>query len=251
MSMLLAALSGCADQQETLIVTGAPIWPAMQSSGCPIEANETATLTFGTLDFYCMGDTSRCFDPDDGVQHPHLAAESAGAGSNPTARTSGTDNSEVQLKEVDITFSSSQAPEVIDVLEGANPAFVDFTLPLAAQSIPAGMRVGLVVQAISPAMAAELYNAILASFGGVFTDVTIIASLVFHAERTGNTVGNIGDISSREFSFPINLCFGCLQSCSGCTGGECANTDLNTLTWTGGVCRNSQDGFIYPLVCGM
>ena len=249
-SMLFATLSGCADQQETLIVTGAPAWSAMQEGGCFVDPNASAFLTFGVLDFYCMGDSSRCFGLSTAYYLPaSLTNQSSVQQAN--SQNSGTDNSEIQLKEVDVSFSSPQAQQVIDAVEGADPAFTDFTLPLAADSLPSGQSKGVLVEAISPAMATELYNVILASFGGTFTDITIVASLVFHGERTGNTVGNIGDIASREFSFPIKLCFGCLQTCDGCSAGECDNTDLNTLTWSGGICGNAQDGPIFPRVCDM
>ena len=83
--------------------------------------------------------------------------------------------------------------------------------------------------------------------GGVALVVTVVVEIVINAERSGNTVGNVGVISSRTFSYPVRVCSGCLIDCTSCPNGECPAEPGNYL---GGVCGNAQDSALVPAACG-
>lgn len=232
---LLACLgvvgTGCADNQESLIVLMAPAW---DEEGCVIATNADAALPYGTLDLsfgtpYAMPAV--------------LLNNTADQATNDN--NSGIVTNEIQLLDADVDLSMAQAPEIIDALRDMNGAFVSFNVPLSTNSILPGQTVGVLVEVIPQPTAVAMAELVRAQFGPA-SKLTVEASVVFHASRSGNNRGSVGGVDAREFSFPISVCFDCLRSCAGCPGAECP---VGADEFTGGVCGNAQDLVLTPTAC--
>jgi hypothetical protein len=218
---------GCADAQETLIITNA----LSLGTDCVADPG-AAILTTGTLD------TS--FGTGMVVGLALVNRQPPGATDN-----SGLDSSEIHTRDVQVSLSMPQAPQVIDNLRAQNGAFVEFTLPIQSYSLQGEQTVGIIVEVLTPPATIALDDALNGAFEPG-SQVYLVADIVVTAERTGNTAGNVGVIESREFTFPVRVCSGCLIDCSTCPGGACPADDL---TYAGGVCGNAQDSPLVPSTC--
>jgi hypothetical protein len=227
---LLAALgaAGCADEQEPLIVLNATSF----EEGCVADP-AAAALGLGQLDVsfgspYILG----------------LAVQNQLLSQTAQMSNSGIDDGELQLRTADVRLTSSQIPEVIDALDAQDAALVDFSVTLASNSIGPGDVQGVFVEVISRA-ASQAFAEQLGSLpaGSI---PTVDAHVVVHGRRTGNSVGGVGDVEAREYTFPIRLCVGCLLTCSTCANGQCP-TQING--FIGGACGNTQDIPWAPLGC--
>lgn len=230
---LLALLgTGCAENEESLIVLMAPAW---EMDGCVITADTTAaSLPYGVLDLtygtpYAM---------------PAIllnnTAEQAANDNN-----SGVQSNELQLLDADVDLSMPQAPDVLDAVRDIDDSLVSFNVPLSTNSLPPGGALGVLVEVIPQRTSMALGDVIAAQIGAN-AKVTVQAAVKFHASRSGNTIGKVGDVDARDFSFPIQLCFGCLTSCASCADAECP---VEATEWAGGVCGNAQDLVVYPAAC--
>ncbi len=231
----MVVVGGCAKNEESLIVIGVPAW---EEDGCSADA--------GTMEFQLGGVLDVLYGTP--YQLP-LVLENRLAPQEAETQNSGTDNSELQLTEVDIDLLSAQAPEVIDALRDVNPSFVSFTQPISTNSLSGGDRVVAVVEPISQPASQQLQIEASDRFepGTVFD---IEARVVVKARRSGNRVGKLGEIEAREFLYPIRICVDCLLSCQYCVDqdGETAGCPPAFSNVTGGVCGNAQDLAIYPAV---
>jgi hypothetical protein len=232
LATLLAFLgSGCADNEESLIVLNAPAW---MGGDCVIPGDASAeSLPYGVLDLsfgtpYAM---------------PAILLNNTTSGAK--ANNSGVVTNELQLLDADVDLSMAQAPEIIDDIRDSDKALVSFNVPLPTNSLAPGQTQGVLVEVIPQMTAIALGDAIRAAFGQN-AKLTVEAHVLFHASRSGNTVGKVGQIDAREFSFPISVCFGCLLSCATCPGAECP---VASSAWGGGVCGNAQDLLVYPAAC--
>mgnify|MGYP000005535528 CR=1 FL=1 len=235
-------LGSCADQEESLIIAGAPIWSA------PCNVTVPANVFQGGGFFDVRFETEYMLPLELQNQLPQQSA---------MEQNSGTDNSEMQIVGVDVVLASRQQPGIIDRLADANPGHVEFSPAVPTDSIPGGSSRGFVVPGINAATAGliaeyrveeadDAYEAGVTEFRNMFSDATeqqleaagfeaaqrvlnrvdtFEVSVTVRARRTGNTVGKVGEIESREFSFPVDVCHGCLVDCSGCSetftqGGE-------------------------------
>jgi hypothetical protein len=232
---LAASLAACADDQDSLIVTHAPVWPA--SGECVIDPGQSVGMLGGTLDLQ--------------FATPYLLpailvnqlVPQQGA-----TRSSGIDNSEVQLLSADVELELPQAPELIEGLREVNEALVEFRVPLATVSIPGGGRHGVAVEVIPRATAIVLAEDVAIfqpetpSAPGAPSVLRLMANLTFNASYTS---GRAGKLQSREFSFPIDICVGCMTDCSSCPNFTCPADPI----WTGFICGNAQDTVLVPLQC--
>ena len=151
----------------------------------------------------------------------------------------------MQLRDVDVTLTMEQAPEVISRVAAQNGANVEFTQPLPSQSLAPASGTGVLVDVITESAARAFADAIEAVLDADARPI-VVADIVFHATRTGNSRGALGVIDARTYSFPIELCLGCLGvDCSGCSDGVCPMGFSPT-----GVCGNTQDGSLFPAECG-
>ncbi len=225
--------TGCADQQEGLIVLNALTTTSM---GCVADPNNAA-LAQGRLDI--------------AFGSPYLLLLAIQNQLQPVSgdlSNGGIDNSEMQLRTADVRLTSDQIPGVIDVLEAQDPALVDFSVSLAADSLGGGDVRGIFVEVISRAAS----EALLEQFGvhpelptGAIPRVNV--EVVVHARRTGNAVGGVGDIEAREYIFPIDICVGCLLTTSTCENGVPTQPFAGFI---GGECGNAQNLLYAPAGCG-
>ena len=230
------ALTGCADNEEALIVLHAAAWEA--AGECRVDAGNDNTLPRGIADV-SLGT---------GYLAPLVLLNQLP--SQPAAtNNSGIDNAEVQLRSVEVDLSMPQAPQVIDAVEAQNEAFVSFEQVLASDSLSPGARHGTLVEVITSPAAAALSGAIEDAFPDQ-PDVRLVleAKIVFRGLQTGNTVGNLSDVEAREYIFPIEVCNECLIDCSSCMMGSCP-TSIDDVV--GGICGNIQDFPAVPAQCGV
>ncbi len=227
-------LPGCVRQQESLIVLGAAVWET-DGEQCFLSAETTTFLSHGILDVafetpYKVGV----------VLYNRLGNK------NPMSSSSGLDDSEMQLESVDVDLEISQDTELLAALEQRDETLVHFGEALAADSIPGGGKVIGFVDAIPQRTSAALHQELVARYGSnPNTTIQVDAHMVFHARRTGNE-SKVGYIDSRWFSFPVEICIGCLVDCRDCENGVCP---INPPSYSGGVCGRAQDAAMIPYGC--
>jgi len=226
----LLAASGCADEEEALIVLHSP---AFDQGICTADPNSSEILQQGNLDLLY------------GTPYTLPVILLNNLRSRPANQSSsGVDNSELQLTGVDVSLSMPQSPDVMRQVADENPAFVHFSAVLPGQSMVGGQETGVLVEAIPDGTSRALREAIeeLLPEGA---RPTLAAELTFHATRTGNSTGSLGIVDARAYTFPIRLCIGCLAAtCETCTDGQCPPE-----TPFVGVCGNAQDGVLVPSGC--
>lgn len=247
----LPMLGSCADQEESLIVAGAPFL----QDGCSVDAPTTDFLNRGRLD---VRYATQYLVPLD-VRN-QLRPQSG------DTTNSGTDNSEFQISGLDVRLSSAQRPDLIDRLEAEEgEAFIDFSPAIPTNSLSGGEALGYLVTGVPAATSAklaeyrveeaiaagdaaaqafadanpgateaEVLGARLSAENGVLQAVeTFLVSMVLRARRTGNRSGSLGEIEARQFDFPVDICHGCLTSCASCTLEVDLNADGETETIVG------------------
>lgn len=227
---LATVVCGCAGEQEALIVLHTP---AFEQGECAAVPDSSVSVQRGILDLsYGTGYTL-----------PVVLMNNLGSRPR-TSSSSGVENGELQLRDVDVRLSMPQAPEVISQLRAENAAFVEFSAPLASISLPPNTETGVVVDVIPQMVSSSLRQAILDNLDETQRP-TLVAEIVFHATRTGNSAGNVGVIDSRAYQFPIEVCAACLpRTCETCPDEQCPpNAHFAS------VCGNAQDGILSPLEC--
>jgi hypothetical protein len=231
-------LTGCAEQEEALIFLHAPAWPDAEDGGfksCSVDPASDTYLPRGLLDisFYSAYDMP-------GIIFNNLLPTAA------SDNSSGIPNAEVQMIDADVRLAMPQAEDVIDGVEAQDEALVKFSVNMASNSIEAGERHGILVEVVTPETTEALEGQVLGAYGsGV--KIELLANVVINAKRAGGSGGKLGLIQTREFTFPIDLCHGCLRSCLACPGGVCPPEGVTD--WFGGVCRNAQDALLIPYQC--
>lgn len=224
-ALALGVMQGCADEQESLIVRGAVGFDDM----CVVNPT-TLPLARGTLDASFGTAYSAGI-----ILYNQLAPQ--------MTNNSGTDNSELQLIDADVDLSIPQAPQILANLRARDPSFVSFTQPLPTNSLQGQQEVAVLVDVITAAASRALAEEIQSTFSEP-VEITVVADIVFHAERTGNSVGKIGDIEARTYSFPIDVGLGNLISCATCENAACPDTTNYVIP-----CGNAQDAPVVPGPC--
>ncbi|MEM9456124.1 MAG: hypothetical protein AAGF11_18220 [Myxococcota bacterium] len=229
---LVAVLgAGCADEQEPLIVVNSPGW---QDFACVANPDSPTTLQRGLVD---VGFNTAYTLP---ISLLNNLASRPG-----TTTNTGIEDGELQLRDVDVSLSMPQATEVIRQVAAANSANVEFAAVLATDSLLPGAQNGVLVDVLPQATAAAFRDAILSNPNlGADAQPILAATLVFHATRTGNSAGSVGVIDAREYTFPIEICIGCIgRDCSGC------EEESDCQAPYAGICGNAQDGPVWPTIC--
>ncbi len=246
----LALGGSCADQEESIIIAGAPAW----QGSCSVSVPASVFLAQGLLDVRF----------ETGYMLP-LEIQNQLIGQMGDSVNSGIDNSELQLVGVDVTLTSQQRPQLLDALP---EDFVDFSPPIPTNSLSGGGSLGFLVNVIPDATTteiardrveratqagvdaqedlrlevenpteAELESARLSAEVGVLSQrETIVATVVVRARRTGNAVGTVGEIEAREFKFPIEVCHGCTITCATCEYEVDSDADGEADDTISGVC---------------
>lgn len=160
---------------------------------------------------------------------------------NLVARGAANTNSSVEDSELQLTGEVDVRLNLPDsVREAMGPGFdgealpLSYTLPIASNSMAPGELLAVPMPAIPAEYAIALQPAI-----GSGQLIESSVDIVFKATRTGNSVGKVGVIESREFRFPITLCDGCaVLSCTNCQAdGTCEpGTEIYA-----DVCGSAQD----------
>jgi len=230
--LAVATAGGCADEQEALIVSHSP---GFDGYACVADPGSDVHLQRGTLDVsFGTPYTLAVVLTNNLVSRPN------------TTTNTGVENGELQLRDVDVVLSMSQSPEVIDAIAAQDPSFVEFSQTLASDSLRPGENSGVLVDVISSGASQALQGAI-SSILGPGSRPIITAELVFHATRTGNSTGSAGVIDARAYTFPIQLCAGCLPtSCDTCSMFQCPTDPVFV-----GPCGNAQDAVLVPDVCDL
>lgn len=229
--MLLATVvCGCAGEEEALIVLYSP---AFQQGECSAVAGSSTFLQKGLLDVgYGTGYTLPI------VLFNNLSSRPGNTSS------SGVENGELQLQGVDVTLSMPQAPDVIRQLAAEDSALIEFATPLPSVSLAPSQETGVLVDVVTQSASIALRQAILDNLDETARP-TLVAEVVFHATRTGNSTGSVGVLDSRAYQFPIDLCIGCLRvTCETCPDGQCPADPQFT-----GICGNAQDSTLVPNLC--
>lgn len=227
---LLAAVTGaCAEEQESLIVLHSP---AFQQGTCFADPNSNTVLQFGVLDVAY------------GTAYTLPVIVLNNLRTRSTKTSSGVDDSELQIQGVDVSLSMDQAPEVLRAVAEENRAFVEFSAAIPSQSITGGEEIGVLVDVVTDGASRALRNA-MADMLPEGARPTLVADLTFHATRTGNSRGSLGVIDARSYSFPIDVCVGCLPvTCETCPDEQCPPEAQFV-----GICGNAQDGTLVPAQC--
>lgn len=231
--------SGCAEEQEALIFLHAPAWPSDYS--CGVDPASDIYLPRGKLDVMFSG----------GYQMPGVLLNNL-VPTSPTDNANGVENNEIQLVDAEVRLEMPQDPDIIDSIEAQSTALVEFVQSYPSNSVGPGERHAVLIEAIPAPTAAALRDSIVAGYcggdpqtcGNNFS-IEVLAGVVFNAKRHASS-GKRSLIHSREFTFPIDLCYGCLIDCSSCDGGQCPS---GTTSWVGGVCDVAQDNWVTPAAC--
>ncbi len=180
----LLGSSGCADDQELFIITGA----------APLD--ESCGVDVGTLMIQDTLDVSI-----DGGFGLGLVVENLQT-VNKRSNTGLADDGELKLEyaEVRLTPSNGNAPVGLDTA---------FEVPIATTSLGSGDTLGIFVQV--PSSVTEALRGSVAADG---TLITLEMGVVIVADRTAQVAnGHLGEVRSREFVFPYTVCNGCLVGC--------------------------------------
>lgn len=223
---------GCADNQESLIVLMAPAWD--EDGACAVTDSNDA-LPVGLLDVSLPS----------AYMMPALLFNNTTL-QNATKKNAGVQTNEMQLKSASVSLSVPQDTDAAAAVRKKGASLMDFEASLPTQSIAPQQTVGVLVQVIPQQTATALAQELFASAADMESRVTVVADVVFHASRSGNVKGRVGEIDAREFSFPITLCYGCLIDCHACEKAMCP---AQTSTYVGGVCGNAQDVSLVPAAC--
>lgn len=191
LAALTASNSACAQDQETLIITQA-LW---LSDTCAVDPGATP-LAGLTADVYYEGALALGL------------AVSNNASPNENSNT-GLDDSEIQLLDADISLSFT----------GGGLSTSAYNFPIPTDSIAGGQTQGVLIQ-IPGDIVASMRETMAANPDTVeFLDIEVVIN-ARKASQVGT--GKLGEIKSRAFSFPLEICYNCLGLCFEATdcGGE-------------------------------
>ncbi|MBC8069060.1 MAG: hypothetical protein IAG13_12060, partial [Deltaproteobacteria bacterium] len=220
--------AGCADNQESLLVLYSP----GLGDDCTVAPGGDTALSSGVLDVL--------------FETPYLMSavllnNTPSQASN--ANNTGVVTNEIKLLRAEVKLDSPSAPDLFDGMDRNN---YEFSVPLQTISMPPQTEQGLSVQVVPRVTSTALLGVLQGYDPG--TRITIRANVEFVGSRSGNDVGRVGEVKSRDFSFPIEICEGCLLDCSGCPGRVCT-PEILSMGVTVGPCGNAQDGPVVPTAC--
>ena len=203
---VFATQTGCVDAGETLRI----LRNQAPSEGCVIPTGESDQfLSSGIIDTDANG--GYLFTP---------LIESRAVGNNETDRRIFLKSAVVRLRFEDDFFDDATLNRLED--EG----LTRFSQPVSG-SIPANGSSTLAFELISKQLLVEMAAAVGDGVTRVTADVEI----------RGTVDG--GDVASPTFSYPVEVCTGCLTR----NLGACTDVDDSSVQ-TGGVCQPLQDGFV-------
>lgn len=203
--------SACAQDQDFLIIERA-VWFGDRES-CTLSAGDESPLNM-TVDV--------SFDTRIGMGFVVTNNQSPNPGSN-----TGIDDSEVVIESAEVNLSFS----------GGAVSSESFEVTVPTNSIPGGGSEVVLVQ-----IPTEVTQSLRAGMSpGQFE--TLEMEVVFKARKYGQA-GNskLGEVESRAYTFPFEICLGCLADCNVC--GTCPSAT----EWVG-ACGFAQGISVYHPIC--
>jgi len=231
---------GCVDDegQSSLIILGAV--PLEEGSACVAPNSSSVWLSNGVLDVDFSGT---------GMTQPAIIQNqlnSAVSGGNSTIQ-----NGEIRLSEqiTELWFATENASAL---------GHIDYAVPMASTSVAPGASQGMFFD-VPSSIVDEIRDRVTAQFGSDKT-VPMLMKTRVRGIRSGTGTGK--EVESREFTFPFDVCFGCLRACAPtlysqddgmgntvdtdlCTAENC----LNNPGVSGGSCGNAYGAPVYPACC--
>lgn len=157
---------------------------------------------------------------------------------------SGVDDSEVVLDTAEVTLSFS----------GGGLAVSSFEVPIPSTSIGSGDTVIHLVEV--PSGVADSVRTTMAGLGeGSYEYLDM--EVIFKGRRMGQVgKGKLGAVETRPFTFPFEICYGCLALCLPATdcGGVAGDPNVcpappNPDILINGLCGHAQGGYVYAQGC--
>jgi F420-0:gamma-glutamyl ligase len=147
----------------------------------------------------------------------------------------GLDDAEIELETYDATLSFSAGAVAVSSLEGV-------TLP---NNSIGGESSDIVLIQLPPEVTESL-RATMSNLPATAYE-TLDVEIVLHGKRT-NQVGNgkLGTVKTRPFTYPIEICAGCLEECYPTE--DCGGTCPTTTEWRG-ICGFAQGADIVHPTC--
>ena len=179
----LVGNTGCVQDQETLIIERA-VW---FDDSCTLQAGTNSSLASLTADVSFTG-TELAF----GVIVTNNAITSPGSNTN-------LDDSEIYMESVDVTLGFS----------GGGLATSGFNVPLPTDSLRGGDSQTFLIR-----VPTDVAASISSQLGEGETEILEV-EVVFNARKNASVTenGKLGTIQSRAYTFPLNVCNGCLRTC--------------------------------------
>lgn len=219
--------SACVQDQELLIVDHA-VWPLDANPGeaCAFDPNgdEPAKMTV---------DVS--YETEIGMAFAVFNRTLPNAGSN-----TGIDDSEIVIETADVVLSFSGG--------GLSTSSYEYQVP--TNSIG-----GNETRAFLVTIPAEIVRSMRPAVPVGTAETEILEmEVTFRGRKAGQVgAGKLGEVKARPYTFPFEICNGCLRGCL--ADSECSATAVglfcadDQLDWIGGTCGYAQGQAIYSSVC--
>lgn len=187
-ALMLGVVPGCADDESSLFIRQAQVPQAVSGGGCKVDASASASVRMGgTLDVAIATQY---------VAHLLVGNQMVDRGSRNDIKT---ETSRVQLEGSEVYVTDASGKQIagpytvpgtgfIDPASGSNPSF------------------GLINSVLIDSVTGSKLRADLSE-----QPHGTIRRLTAHVKAFGRTLGGT-EVSSGDWSFPIDVCYGCLVS---------------------------------------
>lgn len=211
----LATGSACVEEQDYLVVERA-VWFSDRED-CTLSSDSLIPLAM-TVDV--------AFQTRIAMGFVIANNQSPNAGSN-----SGIDDSDIEVESVEVNLTYSGG-----AIEGGS-----FEMPVPNNTIAGGEDLAFLVQAPT-----EVTDSLRASLTpGQYE--TLEMEVVFKGRKYGASGGKkLGEVTTRAYTYPFDICLGCLTDCLYCETGVCPTP----VEWSG-TCGFAQGLSVYDPVCDM
>ena len=251
-ALSLSTLFACAQEGESVIVLGAPVFDAasgeFESFGCGATAGGSNFLAGMSIDV----------SVDTGLIIP-LEVQNNILATSPGTTQGGIDQGEIRIESVEVDIRFPQLPELEAEVRADSEQYLHFTLPLPSDSIASsGGR--KVFMAIIPDNIILRQRAMLEK-AGLTNGATVLAmyTFKFHAHRATAPVLGFGEIDVREYTMPVQTGYNNLRTCQStvwqleegtpiyelCSPANCASPQV----YRGSICGNAQFTQQTPMCC--
>lgn len=187
-ALLVGVMPGCAENQSTLFIRQAQVPQSVSGGACKVDNSATASIRMhGTLDVAIASQY---------VAHLLVGNQMVDRGSREELKV---ETSRVQLEGSEVYLTDSGGNRIAGPYTVPGSGFID---PASGSNASFGLLDTVLVDS---ATTAKLKAELSAQPRGT------VRRLTAHAKVFGKTLGDI-EIESGEWSFPIDVCFGCLVS---------------------------------------